>query len=166
MNESKTTIIHLPVFNSKGKIEGKEALPVEQLEPNRFRLLASPGLADGMAAGDEFELSVGEESGYALLQRAGNVCVRFYFSESVGLMTPDTLTTEAQELREAVEKIGGWLDGGLRYMLVFTLPVAIGFPTIEKLFDEAVRKNSESYWFYGNVYDPKDETTPLNWWLH
>ena len=30
---------------------------------------------------------------------------------------------------------------------------------------EFVGRDGQSAWMYGNVYDPADGETPLNWWL-
>jgi hypothetical protein len=54
----------------------EESVLVETLGPNRFRLVRSPGLVPGLAAGDEFELAAAEAHGYRLLIRGGNVVCR------------------------------------------------------------------------------------------
>ncbi len=49
-------------------------------------------------------------------------------------------------------------------MLVFSIHVSCGFETIEKIMEETVGRDADSTWMYGNVYDPADGSTPLNWW--
>jgi hypothetical protein len=112
-----------------------------------------------MAAGDEFELRPADPLGYRVLRRAGNLCVWFFFPEPGANRGP-----EADELRQAVESLGGRLDGGGHTSLVFTIPVSAGFSAVEALFNQAEQVYPGSTWMYGNVYDPVDGRTPLNWW--
>jgi hypothetical protein len=49
-------------------------------------------------------------------------------------------------------------------MLVLTVPLAAGFDAVARTFDAAVARHAGSAWLYGNVYDPADGVTPLNWW--
>jgi hypothetical protein len=51
----------------------------------------------------------------------------------------------------AVQVFGGRLDGG-------------GFPAVEAAFDALIAEHARASWFFGNVYDPADDATPLNWW--
>jgi hypothetical protein len=44
------------------------------------------------------------------------------------------------------------------------VPLSEGFSKIEKVFNSTVEKCSGYGWSYGNVYDPTDGVTPLNWW--
>jgi len=47
---------------------------------------------------------------------------------------------------------------------VLTVPLAAGFDAVADAFDRAVRRHAGSAWLYGNVYDPSEGSTPLNWW--
>jgi len=49
--------------------------------------------------------------------------------------------------------------------MVFTVPVGAGFPKIEAIFNDLVAAHPEMEWLFGNVYDPGDGVTPLNWWV-
>jgi hypothetical protein len=49
-------------------------------------------------------------------------------------------------------------------MLVYSIHVSCGFNTIEELLNRVLGTDGESLWVYGNVYDPVDGQTPLNWW--
>jgi hypothetical protein len=49
-------------------------------------------------------------------------------------------------------------------MLVFTVPVAAGFPAIEKRLERRVDELPGATWWYGNVYEAGDPSRPLNWW--
>jgi hypothetical protein len=60
----------VPVF-SNGVRQGEETLPVAALGGGRYRLLASPGFVEGLAAGDEFELDPSVACGHRVLHRGG-----------------------------------------------------------------------------------------------
>jgi hypothetical protein len=157
---SYTTTVDLTAILHDGR-SAAETVLVERIGDDRFRLLSSPGLVLGLAAGDEFELAPGEPQGYRLLRRGGNVCVQVFLSKN------------AEECRQTlislVEELSGRLDGEAKgkttYELVFTIPVTAGFPAIERVMKVAETMSPGCEWFYGNVYDTKDGTTPLNWWL-
>jgi hypothetical protein len=82
-----------------------EEVRVAPLGEGRFRVLQSPGLVLGIAAGDAIEL----------------------------------------------------LDG-------LTIDVAAGFPALEARLNALVAQFPGCEWYYGNVHDPDDGVTPLNWW--
>lgn len=151
--------IVLPVFVD-GQRSGEEAIPAEPLGGNRFRLAVSPGMLEGLAAGDEIEVDETERLGYRILRRSGNLCVWFYFGEPVHELHPGV-----RALATEVEAIGGWLDGGYSRLVVFTIPVASGFEAVEDVLDFAAALHPGSMWLYGNVYDQSDGSTPLGWWL-
>jgi hypothetical protein len=150
----------VPVVNDAGIRQGEESLPVAVVGPARFRLLASPGFVEGLAAGDEFVLDDDVLLGYRVLERGGNLCVWLYFAQDVSEHGAET-----DDVRRAVEGLGGWLDGGWSRMLVFTVPLTAGFPAVDAALDAAVARIPGASWAYGNVYDPRDGATPLNWWL-
>lgn len=137
-----------------------EKVLVEEVAENRYRLLRSPGLVPGLAAGDEFELADNESHGYRLLKHGGNVCVQMFF--------PHHSEICRQVLEPLIAEISGTLDGELnlneRSTLVFTIPVTSGFPAIEAVMEQAQTLSPDCEWYYGNVYDAEDGVTPLNWW--
>ena len=159
MSYTQPTTIHLPVFKDDSTSAGYEELPVEILGAATYRLICSPGFVYGLAGGDEFLLAPDTPLGYTIVRRAGNVCVWFFFAERQHEHAP-----ALQQLRARVETLGGHLDGGSGRMVIFTLPVTVGFPTIEQIFEQAVQQHSGATWMYSNVYDPGDGQTPLNWW--
>jgi hypothetical protein len=117
----------------------------------------SPGFVEGIAAGDEFRL-VEEHGAFEVTRRSGNVAVQVFGSEPLAPL--------AFGLVARVAELGGVLDGQIERGMVFTIPVAAGFPAIESVFDEFVSVHRGTTWMYGNVYDPRDGVTPLNWWVH
>ncbi len=151
-------IIKLPVFNN-GTRAGHEQLVVEDIGHDRYRLVHSPGFVEGLAAGDEFQLSDAHEQGYIVLHRSGTLCVWFFFPQTVDEQMP-----QVQALRKQVEAVGGYLDGGFRSLVIFNIPVSVGFTTTEALFDHAVEQHEGAEWLYSNVYDYQDGETLLNWW--
>lgn len=155
---SKRRELRVPVFND-GVHQGDETLPVTPLGAQRYLLLASPGFVEGLAAGDEFELDTSVSGGVRVLRRGGNLCVWFYHSEPL-----DETSDVTADVRGVAESLGGRLDGGYSRMLVLTIPLSAGFDAVASAFDEAVARHTGSTWLYGNVYDPSDGTTPLNWW--
>jgi hypothetical protein len=148
----------VPVFGG-GARQGEESLPVADAGAGRFRLLASPGFVEGLAAGDELELADDAPLGYHVLRRGGNLCVWLYFARDVA-----EGSAEAADARRVAESLGGRVDGGYARMVVLTIPLAAGFAAVEGALDAAVARHAGASWSYGNVYDPRDGETPLDWW--
>lgn len=92
------------------------------------------------------------------MSRGGNVCVQV-FSRS-----PLPVELVNRELR----RLGGRVDGGHDstnvHLLVLTIPVDSGFAAIEDLMRLLGDWFRIERWMYGNVYDPADGVTPLEWW--
>ena len=137
-----------------------EAVPaVPAGEPSTFRLTATPGLVIGAAAEDI--VRVEEDGSFNVVRRGGNLAVQVYARE---------LAHQVYAPLEAeVRRLGGYLDGGSDHrdgasVRVFTVPVAAGFPAVEAAFNSFVKHHPDAEWYFGNVYDPDDGTTPLNWW--
>jgi hypothetical protein len=147
------TLLLQAATKSDGSPVDEEVL-VEPLGATRYRLLRSPGLVLGMAAGDVFECT--GKGGFQVITRGGNLCVQLLFrSAPAGL--------EEQATRR-LGGLGGKLDGKASMELVYTLPVSSGFASIERVLNALVLEYPSVEWYYGNVYDPKDGVTPLNWW--
>jgi hypothetical protein len=146
--------VHLLVDGAGGKTV-QEPVHVVDLGDGRFRLLHSPGFVQGIAAGDEFQ-TLDEHGAFRILHRSGNIAVQVFSEVSVD--------TVIEEFARRVAEIGGVLDGTIERGMVFTIPIRACFPTIEALFNELVAAHAGMEWLYGNVYDPRDGITPLNWW--
>lgn len=137
-----------------------EDVPAQQQSPGVWTLRATPGLATGAAAGDK--VKVGADGTFEVLSRAGNVALH--------VSAPAGEQAALDRLTQQLERIGGWLDGrswtrdGGSSFSVFTVPVQAGFPSIEGALGEFVAAVPKGEWYYVNVYDPADDTTPLNWW--
>jgi len=152
--------VTLPTIGVDQEKVGSEVLDIEEVGPNRYRLIYSPGLVEGLAAGDEFELTEENSAGFNIVRRSGNLCAWLIFDEPTDFSAPNI-----EDLEARVRGIGGYLDGGTHRSLIFTIPLQSEFRTIEGIFDSFVKAVQGTHWFYGNVYDPKDPANPLNWWL-
>jgi len=131
----------------------REPVHAERLPSGALRVTSSPGFVQGIAAGDEFRLLDGTGA-FEVTHRAGNVAVQLFFSSPIA--------THASALSARVQELGGWLDGSIEKGLVFTIPVAAGFPAIERLFNAWVAEQPGREWAFGNVY--AEDGSPLNWW--
>ncbi|MEV4319120.1 DUF4265 domain-containing protein [Actinocrispum sp. NPDC049592] len=137
-----------------------ENVPADRTAPDEWTLTASPGMAMGAAAGDV--VRVRPDGRFDVLTRAGNIAVH-----AAG---PTSATGQFDRLVQAVERLGGRLDGrgytkdNTSSMAVFTIPYAAGFEAVEAAFNDYAATVPGGEWYYVNVYDPADDTTPLNWW--
>ena len=136
-----------------------ESLEVELLDPasDEVRLLRSPLLTRNLAAGDKLKVVNPAGAEYELLERSGNLSIR--------VMCRDDIEPLEQTLTPAIEKMGGSLDFSNPRALVYSIHVSLGFNPIEALLNDACARFEQSIWNYGNVYDPEDGTTPLEWWI-
>lgn len=136
-----------------------ESIEVELLDAStqELRLLKSPLLARNLAAGDRVRLINAARAEYELLQRSGNLCVRVFCAYQIDKL--------AEQLTPMLEKLDGVLDRQTDRALVYSIHYSIGFQTIEKLLNEVCEAYPDTVWYYGNVYDPEDGSTPLQWWL-
>jgi hypothetical protein len=131
-----------------------EELLVAERGPDTYELLASPGLVLGAAAGDT--IRVGRGCSLEVVGRGGNLCVQLFRSQGVAEIE-DFSTT-------AVAPMRGQLDGKSAGQLVYTIPVSTGFAAVEQALKRIVERFPDVEWYYGNVYDPSDGVTPLDWW--
>lgn len=142
-------------FNPDGQSIA-EKIQVSVLDNGDYQLVRSPAFVKGLASADIIKFDVKDQS-FEIVKHSGNVCIRVFAKED--------MTTLAQDLTAEIEKLGGELDIQNDRFAVFSIHVSIGFKAIEALLNDLVGEDTESAWFYGNVYDPKDGVTPLNWWL-
>lgn len=128
-------------------------------EPNCYRVKKSPAFSKGLAKNDEIRLL---PAGHCeIIKHSGNLCIRVFAREGI-----DRLQSK---LAPAIKTLAGSLDVQNERMLVYSIPVSQGFSTIEDKLNESIFVDGEhdqqsATWLYGNVYDPADGNTPLNWW--
>lgn len=132
-----------------------EQLPVRPLDSGRLQLVRSPAFVKGIASGDLIECDP-ETGDVTLVQRSGNLSIRVFSREHIGAI--------GEQVTPALEQLGGELDLHNDRMLVYSIHVSCGFDAIEAIFHKALADREDSNWLYGNVYDPGDGETPLNWW--
>jgi hypothetical protein len=137
-----------------------EEVPARQHRRGRWELLATPGLATGAAAGDV--VAVRDDGSFQVVTRSGNL--------GMHVTAPAGADQQVDRLTSQLRTLGGWLDGRswtrdrAHSLSVYTVPVKAGFPAIEAALRGFAAEVAGSEWYYLNVYDPADETTPLNWW--
>ncbi len=132
-----------------------EKVAVRRNDDGSYRLLHSPAFVRGLAGGDSFVM-VSERAGtFKVSKRAGNIAVRVYCKTSV-----DALDTA---LTPQVSQLDGRRDIKSQYLLVYSIPVAAGFDSIEAIFDQVVSGSADASWSYGNVYD-EHTGEPMQWW--
>ena len=119
-----------------------------------FEVLQSPGLVLGIAGGDTIRVLTGGH--FEVVSRGGNFCIQVFSTSRL-----DEL--EAC-LTECLGRLRGRLDGRATKELVYTVHSSVGFDHLEQELASCIGKVEGANWYYGNVYDPKDGTTPLNWW--
>lgn len=142
-------------YSQSGKLV-REEVRVTPLGGLLYKIEQSPGLVLGIASGDVIELRGDGTSKFEIQKRGGNICLQIFF--------PEITNAQQQIFEHELRQIGGWLDGKSSKELVFSVPMTVGFQLIEKTLAVLVNKYPECEWYYGNVYDPQDGVTPLNWW--
>lgn len=130
-----------------------ERLQVIVNEDNSCQLVKSPAFVKGIASGDVIKLE-DDSREFTIEKRSGNLAIRVYCR--------DDSSELVDELSPPIEKLGGDLDLETPRMLVYSIHVSCGFQQIENILNSVV--SDDVMWVYGNVYDPKDGQTPLNWW--
>lgn len=136
---------------------------VEQVDVNtvsgqndQFRLAKSPAFVKGLAADDLIRYPADNKAGYELLEHSGNLSVRVFSKHDIDEVD--------QALTPEMELIDGKRDVCSPGLLVYSIHVSIGFKRIEEVISSVLSRFPDSIWYYGNVYDPDDGQTPLNWW--
>ncbi|MDP3157922.1 MAG: DUF4265 domain-containing protein [Archangium sp.] len=132
----------------------QEEVVLERLGGDRFRVVQSPGLVLGIAAGDVITVDGDRPT---VVVRGGNLCVQIFSIADIARIEPVAT--------ERLRGLGGYLDGSAEKELVFTLPLTAGWQNIERVLNEVVAQFPGAEWLYGNVYDAVDGVTPLNWWV-
>ncbi len=132
-----------------------ERVPAIEQEDSSLVLVRSPGFIKGIAKGDQIKINK-EDHSFEIVKRSGNLCIRIFAKQNLEKIIED--------IAPLIEKMGGELDHENERMSVFSIHVSCGFTDIEKILNDHIGDETDSAWFYGNVYDPRDGVTPLNWW--
>lgn len=151
-------------FSTHDIPKGKEIVLVERVEPQYYLLSCSPGWVPGLSAGDTIALDPSSNLGYKMVKRGGNLAVQIYFPATMYRDILDHILSLAK--KENLSLINdGYMEGSNVSLLVFTNVKPINFSKVEDIFNATAKEFIETKWFYGNVYDPSDGKTPLNWWV-
>ena len=135
-------------------LEKVEAYALEA--EGHYELIKSPLFIRNLAAGDIFRADKEKPGLFTVIKRSGMLSVRVFCRGDPSDME--------RELTPEVEKLGGRLDRASERALAYSLHVNLGFQPVEALFDRFTGNYPDCVWYYGNVYDPRDGVTPLNWW--
>jgi hypothetical protein len=149
-----SSIVRLFVGNAASGRPVFEEVRVRPIGENKYLALQSPGLVLGLAADDVFLMT--DAGHFEVLKRGMNLCVQV-FSKTM---------TDRIEIRVTplITGMGGRLDGRSHKELVYTVPITAGFKSVEAALAQCADQFDDFEWFYGNVYDPRDGVTPLDWW--
>jgi len=109
-----------------------EELLIDDLGDGLYRLITTPGIALGLAAGDT--LTVGEDGAPRVVRRGGNVALHLYGPHDLA----DLLTPEVEQ------QLLGTVDGRARNLTVYTVPVSLGFAAIESTLNRFVEAHPET----------------------
>ena len=131
-----------------------ERLQVSVDDQDQCTLVKSPAFIKGIASGDLIKLNQ-ETKQFEIIKRSGNLCIRVFCKGDTAVL--------GDKITPHIEKLGGALDTETERMLVYSIHVSCGFTAIEAILNQHT-DGKDSLWIYGNVYDPNDGTTPLNWW--
>lgn len=151
MTERRTTVDLVAGQKSSGEPVYEEVL-VDREGADTYRVVATPALALGTAAGDVIEVDP-QRGTFDVVVRGQNLAVQVYGRHAL-----------VDEVTDDVVRLGGGLDGRAPGITVFTIPVSAGFPAVEAVFNGLAERHAEIEWYFGNVYDPIDGVTPLGWW--
>jgi hypothetical protein len=135
-----------------------ELVPARPLADGTYEVVATPGIANGCAAGDR--VRVEPDGSFEVAERGGNVAVNV----AVHVYSRPALSGEQLgTLRHRFDSLAGFVESPdpARFAVV-TVPVAAGFPAIEAAIEGWVAEQADVEWLFGNVYDA--EGRPLGWW--
>jgi hypothetical protein len=134
-----------------------ENVPAKKLNDQHwYELESTPAFVKDIARGDVITVNPAKAGDFSLQTRGGNLAIRVLAKTSLASIR-DALTGE-------LEKLGGQLDIDSERILVYSIHVSCGFQAIEQILDKYLSGREDCTWYYGNVYDPNDGETPLNWW--
>jgi len=153
---------HVSVVVEGTVTRGVELVPAQRLSDGNWLLLRSPLYALQLAAGDTIRVVNSNVGTFDIVARGGNVAVQFYLPENESDDLEATAKV-ASRVTPAVVRLGGRLDGQTAGLIVYTIPVNVGFSAIEDVFAAAVGEFPGSQWQYANVYDATTGE-PLGWW--
>lgn len=132
-----------------------EMVPARRRDDGSYEVLGTPGIVDGCAEGDF--IAVDPDGNFVVVSRGGNVAIHLWPGPRE--FTEDDI----RSLKSGFRDLGGRVEAPERArFVVVTVPVAVGFPTIEAVVKDWVGRRKGVEWYFGNVYDERGR--PLDWW--
>src|SRR5262249_33187212 len=126
MDDKTAETINLVAGKSSSGVPAYEEVLVEHLSAQQYKLRCSPGLVQGLAAGDVIEAP--GDGTFRVLERGRNLCIQIFGSGD--------LTIFEKMATEKLTPLGGRLDGKAKELLVYTIPVTAGFAAVETVLNE------------------------------
>jgi hypothetical protein len=145
---------HVDLFIVGARPGATQPVEVERLDSGDLLVLYSPGLVEGIAAGDVIKITDPSLGRFEVVRRGRNLAVKFAAPHPIADLLPS--------ISADLDVLGGRLDGAIEKAAVWTVPAHAGFKRIENVMSSAVARTPASDWWYGNVYD--DVGQPLRWW--
>jgi hypothetical protein len=143
------------MVENEGKPCGVQPVPAKKIAADLYELTFTPGMVDGVAAGDTVRVIDARTGRFEIVARGGNLAIKV-FSKSAAAPLVTWLIPRLTAL-------GGVLDGQIDSAAVWTVPLEATFEALEALLGEACRAHPGATWYFANVYGDNGE--PLNWWL-
>ena len=157
MKQEQLALLQLPAgLDSNGQkvLEKIEVYVMDQAD--HYELKKTPLLVRGLAKGDIISVNQQEPDQFKVVKHSGNLAIRVFRKADIEVLE--------NNLTPQVEMHDGTLEIKTDRALSYSIHVNLGFAAIEELFDSVMAAYPDSVWYYGNVYDPADGVTPLNWW--
>lgn len=154
MADSET--LHLLVDAHDPEAHVLDDVEVQRVGVREYEILRSPCFVRLIAAGDVIRLDEADPHRFTIVRRGGNVSVHVSRGAPIGPEVRDAFA-------RALARIGGRLDEESLRVLVFTVPASVDFSRMEALLNALVERCPGARWGYGNVDDPADGVTPLEW---
>ena len=134
--------------------DARELVPAERVSDREWRIVATPGLVNGCAAGDR--VCVDDDGTFEVIHRGGNLAAHIYSSVALA-------EAELVGLRQAFAALGGTVEWPQHQRFaVVTVPVVATFAAVEALLDPFVAVADDAGWNFGNVFDA--DGVALGWW--
>jgi hypothetical protein len=153
---------HVRIQINDAQTPGHEHVPARPLGGSRWQLLRSPLYATGVAARDVVMVTDPTSGAFEIVERGGNVCVQLYLGPRNADDAHATASL-ADSIKSEIEPWGGVVDGMTPGLISCTVPMAVGFPNIERVFARITGQSEGAQWQFANVYDTTTGE-PLGWW--
>jgi len=138
----------------------QEMVLVDEISDGLYKVKNIPAFVYGVGYEDTVKLISHKTGEFHVIQRSGNVTIRFFHEGSLDNNEIDNLIEKILS-NKGVYEIGKNTDSKKgTSLLLISFPVSLGFENIEKLMNTFCHGNEK--WEYGNIYSQNGD--PLNWW--